>query len=259
MLSWSVRRRLIYLAIALVVVAIMLVAAFIVFQKPPSCSDGQQNGDELGVDCGGSCPGVCTTEITPLKILWYRLFNLGPGKYDAAALVKNPNLKHSAGEINYIFRLWDKDNLLINSKRGKVFANPKEDLVIFVSRIDAGKKIPARVSFEFEDSPLWQKVDRVPPTLAFSNKRFANEPFPRLVATVKNDSLVTLRAVDVFAVLSDADQNAVAVSSTFLDELPAGESREVSFTWPAPLAQEVSFIDLAAHFDWRQLPAPATP
>jgi hypothetical protein len=259
MLSWSVRRRLIYLAIALIVVAIAVVATFIALQKPPSCSDGKQNQDELGVDCGGSCPGVCITEITPLKILWYRLFDLGPGKYDVAALVKNPNLKHGATEIKYIFRLWDKDNLLINSKTGTAFANPKEDLIIFASRVDVGKKIPVRISFELEDSPLWQKIDRVPPQLIFSNKRFANEPTPRLVATVKNDSITTLSGVEVYAILSDADQNAVAVSSTFLEELPGGESREVSFTWPSPFQKDVSFIDLATHFDWRKLPAPQVP
>lgn len=29
----------------------------------PSCSDGIQNGDETGVDCGGSCPNVCLAQI----------------------------------------------------------------------------------------------------------------------------------------------------------------------------------------------------
>jgi hypothetical protein len=26
-----------------------------------SCSDGQKNGDESGIDCGGSCPNACST------------------------------------------------------------------------------------------------------------------------------------------------------------------------------------------------------
>ena len=29
----------------------------------PTCNDGIQNGDETGVDCGGSCPTVCLTQI----------------------------------------------------------------------------------------------------------------------------------------------------------------------------------------------------
>ncbi|MCR9251421.1 MAG: T9SS type A sorting domain-containing protein [bacterium] len=30
----------------------------------PTCSDGIQNGDETGIDCGGSCPNSCQTEPT---------------------------------------------------------------------------------------------------------------------------------------------------------------------------------------------------
>ncbi len=27
----------------------------------PTCNDGEQNGDETGIDCGGSCPNICAT------------------------------------------------------------------------------------------------------------------------------------------------------------------------------------------------------
>lgn len=257
MLSWSVRRRLIYLAIILFLAAIAAVATFIFLKKPPTCFDGKKNGDEVGIDCGGSCSLVCAVEIMPLKVIWSRLFDIGSSKYDVVALVKNPNLKHGATQVEYTFRLWDKDNLLINSKTSKTFINPKEDLVIFESRIDVGKKVPTRTTFELDDSPLWQKIDRVPPKLTFSNKRFENEPVPRLIATLKNESLVTVKNISVSAILSGEDQNAVAVSSTFMEELSGGESRDVSFSWPQPFTVEISFIDLAVHFDWRQLPPPS--
>ena len=32
---------------------------------PGTCSDGIQNGDETGIDCGGSCPNVCPPTPTP--------------------------------------------------------------------------------------------------------------------------------------------------------------------------------------------------
>src|SRR5688572_18319022 len=31
----------------------------------PSCSDGARNGDEAGIDCGGSCPGACAAPAPP--------------------------------------------------------------------------------------------------------------------------------------------------------------------------------------------------
>jgi len=30
----------------------------------PTCTDGVQNGDETGVDCGGSCPNTCSNVVT---------------------------------------------------------------------------------------------------------------------------------------------------------------------------------------------------
>lgn len=256
MLSWSLRRRLIYLAIILFLGAIAVVAAFIFLQKPPSCFDGKQNGTEVGVDCGGSCARVCPVEISPLRVLWSRLFDLGNGKYNAVALVKNPNPKHGAN-FSYTFRLWDQDGLLINTYTSPGSINPREDLVILESRLEVGKKVPARLGFELGDSPIWQKFDQTPPKLTFSNKRFENYPTPRLLATLKNESLVAVRDITVSTILSDANQNAVAVSSTFVESLPGGASQDVAFSWPLPLLQEVSFIDLASHFDWQQLPTPA--
>ena len=32
---------------------------------PPTCTDGIQNGDETGIDCGGSCPNACPAIPTP--------------------------------------------------------------------------------------------------------------------------------------------------------------------------------------------------
>jgi len=33
-------------------------------QGVPTCNDGIQNGDETGIDCGGSCPNVCLTSAS---------------------------------------------------------------------------------------------------------------------------------------------------------------------------------------------------
>lgn len=254
MLSWSLRRRIIYLAIVLVALGIVAASLYLFFQPVPSCGDGKRNQDELGVDCGGSCPKVCPSEILPLKPVWSRLFKVAANKYDIAALVKNPNLNHGAQSVNYAFRIWDKNNLLINITRGEAFLNPKEDLVLFVSRADVGKHEPSRIALELDLSPVWQKIDREPPKLVISGKRFTNEPTPRLSALVQNDSLTPLKDVQFFAVISDQEQNAIAVSSTLVDELLPGATRDLVFTWPEPFSQAAAFVDVSPHFDWRQLP-----
>lgn len=243
----------IYLALALVLVAIGGVIFYLFVKPAPSCTDGKMNQDELGVDCGGSCPQVCPVEIQPLRVAWKRIFKVDEGRYDIAALVKNPNLRHGIQSVNYTFKIWDAENILLNVETGRAFVNPKEDLLVYLNRIEVGKRIPARVDFELE-APIWQKVDRETPRLSFSGKKFVNEPTPRLSAVIRNDTPATIRELTVLALLSDGEQNALAMSSTYLPELPAGESREIVFTWPKPFVDAVAFVDLAAHFDWKQLP-----
>ena len=38
-----------------------------VFYRAPTCNDRVQNGDEKGIDCGGSCKNLCTSDaLTPV-------------------------------------------------------------------------------------------------------------------------------------------------------------------------------------------------
>ncbi len=50
---------------------------FLLFQQEPTCTDGFQNGDEEGIDCGGSCPNMCPLSVEErLEILEQKVENL---------------------------------------------------------------------------------------------------------------------------------------------------------------------------------------
>lgn len=252
--SWRVKRRLIYFFIFLAAVSAVVLFFYLAYRPAPSCFDGKQNQDELGVDCGGVCAKVCSFEVRDLKIIWARVFKTAPDRYDVASLVENPNLRHAVGVFKYNFKIFDEDNLLVYVRSGETFLNPAEQFVIFESRLDLGKRLPARATMEMAEPPLWQKVDRKTPKLIFSTRLFSNEPAPRLLATVANPTLINLRDVTVAALLSGGEGNALAVSSTLVEELPAGGSAELVFTWPRPLAAAPAAFDYFPHFDLRKLP-----
>src|SRR6185436_141032 len=185
------------------------------YYKPlPSCFDGRLNGDELGVDCGGKCPTVCPIEIQPVRVVWSRVFKLDDGKYDTATLLENPNPRHGVRTLPYSVRVLDQDNVLVAVRSGTTFLNPKEQFVVFTSRLDVGVRIPVRAVFQLADTPLWQRVETAGPKLTTVTSSFTNLPQPRLLATIKNESLQSLATIEVVAVLSDVDDNAIAVSST---------------------------------------------
>lgn len=244
MLSWSRRRQLMYLSIFSVIVLAILAIIYYVSKPVPTCFDGKQNQDELGVDCGGSCAVACASQITPLTVWWTRVFDAGNGTYDAAALVENQNAKFGTGDIAYVIRLFDKDNVLLAERSGTTFFSPQEKFVIYEAGIDTGVKIPTHAFLYFGNQAVWEKATYQALPLAFGAKDYSNSPQPRLATTLTNTSLNSLHQVAVVAVLSDADGNAVAASQTVVDVLAAGETKNLNFTWPTSFSPEPTVRDV---------------
>lgn len=248
-MEWSVKRRLMYLGLVVLVIIALGGLVWWRVQPPPSCTDGKQNQNELGTDCGGVCTNVCPFEVKPLKEVWSRVFPIGPERFDAATLLRNPNPRHAARRFSYRLRILDGNGVLLTTQEGSAFANPGEDVFLYQNRLAVGKRVPARVIFEFTDEPVWQRINQTPPVLKLSYQSFTDAPTPLLVAEIENQSLVDLRDIQVVAVLSDEGGNALAISSTLVEQLDRGAKREVVFTWPTALAVPPTFFDFYPHLE----------
>src|SRR3989344_3830217 len=89
-MTWALKRQIFYTSVLCV---FFLIFGFLVgypyLNKPPTCNDGKQNGDESGVDCGGLCLRACIGEVDIISILWSRAFQVVPGRYNAVAYIEN--------------------------------------------------------------------------------------------------------------------------------------------------------------------------
>ena len=249
MLAWSVRRRFFYLAI----IALLIIAGGVFllwkFNPEPSCFDGRLNQNETGVDCGGSCEQVCLVEIKDLRVFWVRALPIAAGQYDVAALISNPNRQYGAKNFAYLIKLIDERGILITTKQGRASLNPEEKFVIYNSRLNVGRRQPARATLEIIELPTWQRVTQTAPALTIRQHSFSNLPFPTLIAEVGNQTLTEWRDLEVVALLSDAAGNAFAVSSTEVELLPKKGSSEIAFTWPQPFEIEQPTINFYTHLD----------
>ena len=91
-MTWAFKRQIFSLAIVLVVFSVFGFLVFYpYFNQAPTCADSRQNGDETGIDCGGSCVRACLKEADPLSIIWSRAFKVLPGRYNAVAYIENHN------------------------------------------------------------------------------------------------------------------------------------------------------------------------
>jgi hypothetical protein len=186
---------------------------------------------------------ACLSQVDPVAVLWARAFKVVPGRYNAVAYLENHNKNTAVNRINYSFRFADANNIYIGKREGSTFIPPSGKFAVFEAGVDIGNSVPVYTSFEFTEVPQWTTISQAKINqlqLAVSNIALANEDTsPALSATIKNNSLFSIPEVHVIAILYDASHNAVSASSTYLDSISGGESKDLNFTWPEPLPGKI--------------------
>ena len=252
--SWALKRQIFYITGLILFFAI--IAFLIIYpstQKAPTCTDSIQNGNETGIDCGGSCPNACLSQVIPVYVKWARVFEVVPGRYNAVAYVVNSNKTYAAEKVSYRFRFADGNNVYIGSRVGTTFIPPGSNFAIFEPAIGIGNSIPIYTTFEFTETPNWiqvpqNKIDQL--KVLVSNMSLTDEKTaPRLSATIENKSLFSIPNVNVVAILYNISGNAVSASNTFLNQLNPLQTSDINFTWPEPFSSPVVSKEFIPMYD----------
>ena len=246
MSSWSKRRRALYAIVVVVVfVGAIIVPAFLVIYRAPTCADNKRNGNELGVDCGGSCERLCQNAFSPASLAWTRFEEVAPRLYNVAAYIVNPNIEGEATNAPYHFALYDNRGVLITDVIGAVTLPPHRNTLAFEGAIDVGERVPARALFEFTAPPDWHKKSDSLSSLIIGEKKYIEDHSgSSLVVTLKNTSVHPLGRMTVYAILYDKDGNALGFSKTIVDDVPANGEVTAPFTWPIDRMGSVISFDV---------------
>ncbi|MEX1026497.1 MAG: hypothetical protein WD049_00595, partial [Candidatus Paceibacterota bacterium] len=215
-MDWATKRKFIILSvIAAVVFALSAVILFWVLYDQPTCSDGVQNQNETGVDCGGVCRAVCPDDAAAPIVLWERAFPASEGRYNLVAYTENPNTTSRAPVAAYEFKIYDRDNVLLDTVQGTTSIPPNQLLAVFEGPLVFDRE-PARVTFRFADSIAWLSVDqRSENPITVSNRTFSSlETRPRVQAEFTNTSIEPVRNIEAIAVVYDSDNVAIGASRT---------------------------------------------
>lgn len=244
-MSWATRRRLLILFVLLVIIGgiVFWRKADTIFMAP-SCSDGLKNGDESGIDCGGTmCSTLCTSQVSEPTVLWKRSFAVTDDVYNAVAYIENKNAAATRA-IAYEFRLYDANDILAARRTGVTVIPPLGRYAIVETGIQSGTATVAYTAFSFSSVPAkWERLPAQIASLRLTTGAATLDetgPFPKLTALVTNPSpTIELSNTIVAAVLFDANDNAVNVSRTLIPSLPGQRSAPVTFTWPRKLSAPV--------------------
>lgn len=236
MLSWGAKRK--FAIIGVIGGIFVLVAAVygtIKLYNPPSCTDGKQNQAELGIDCGGPCARLCENQAPNLIVHWQRSFYVAGGAYNAVAYVENTNPRLGTRAASYVFKLYNKEGILVAERAGVTMIPPQRIIPIFEGDIKTGNRPPFRIVFEFEGTPTWETLSAIGPNISIVDQKIEDiDSLPLITARLVNDSPTSFRNIEMVAIVYDKERNASAASRTVVESVPPLGSVPVLFSWPAP-------------------------
>jgi hypothetical protein len=240
---WATQRKLTYISIAAVFLLIAVVwPSYHFLYKPPTCTDGKQDGGEQGVDCGGPCQLLCPALALAPIVHWDQIFPVAPGIYNAVAYIENPNLGSYAENVAYVFDIYDAQGALIATRTGtaNIWANTK--FAIFEPNIETGTSTAGSVTFQFTGKLTWVKDNLIFPQISIPQSSIVlsrADTTPHLDATVVNSTSVPVQNLPFISILYDAAGNAIAVSRTIVPYLANGASQGIYFVWTQPFSEPV--------------------
>lgn len=248
--SWSRTRKRIILGLVILAVMVLVgVPFFFLIYQAPTCSDGAKNGDETGVDCGGSCQRLCNAESLPLILKGDpRVLTIASSTYEVVALIENPNQSAEIYKAEYSLKLYGVESAIpVKVIEGVTFIPRGANFALFEGpfTLEAGL-VPARATLEWQKSSLvWRKSVSPEPTLKVKDETLAKEEdAPRLEAVVENQSLESISNIDLIALITDAEGNIFAASKTYIDQLEPNQAMPILFSWPRPFKEKAMGIEI---------------
>jgi hypothetical protein len=246
MALWSTKRRFMYGG-SFVLIAVLVVGGIFwkLIYRAPTCSDGKKNGDEKGIDCGGSCKNLCTSDaLTPI-VLWSKIFNISGDVYSAVAYVQNPNINSKNPKATYTFKIYGANNSVIVTKEGEVSIPKNKKFAVFETGIIIKGNKPKSAGFEFKSFSPWEKeVGQEEGISVEYGTLTGTSTTPKLNGAISNDSLQNISKIEITAFILDNNENVIGASRTFVDNLLKGTSQDFVFTWQKPFDSAVSVINV---------------
>ena len=235
-LTWSDRRRTTVIAgFAIVVLLIGSGTAFAVMYKVPSCMDQKQNGDETGVDCGGSCAYLCRADVDAPRVTFARAVS-SAGRTDVIAYVENRNRDAETKGAKYTVEVFDEAGAPLGKREGTIDLPARAVVPIFIPGIVTGIGAVPRAFVSFDDAMQWRTPRGDEASFSVSGVALTQDAQPRVTAKIGNTSAVAAYGRTAIATVFDADGLAIAASKTVVRQVPAFGVTDAVFTWPEPFA-----------------------
>lgn len=229
-MDWARKRQLFIIGIiSFVVLVLGGFFVFILTTNPATCFDGEQNGTETGIDCGGGCELVCKNEARPL-VVSFTQYLLTDGRPDVIAHIENANTHADAIAAEYEIEVYTDEGDLFARHNGVIDVPHESVRAVFVPRIASIAPVVGRAFLTIVDE-TFHKAQEGPNTKVESFRWEGLQKEPVLFVQIKGDAEEKLRRIPLTVTIFDAKNTVLAVSQTVVDDIGIDEKKEVVFTW----------------------------
>lgn len=241
------------LYIIAVYAAIFVGVIFLIYEwkKPaPNCFDGKQNQNEQGADCGGVCAKKCPIAAKENLIVRQTGYVESGivGSYDIYAEIANPNSSIGSDSFSYKFSVENAAGEVMAEPYGTSFILPADKKYIIKTNV-AVKDVPANIELVVSD-PLWLETNEAyeKPDLKVVSKNYneitSGVGFSEATGLLKNESPFSFNFLDLRIILKNEEGKIVALNSTRMNTVNAGENRDFRVGWPNRFSGSVSQMDV---------------
>jgi hypothetical protein len=226
-----------------------IVAAFYNLMKPKeTCTDKVKNQNEEDIDCGGICAPCEKINATDLTVQGNGLVENGRSdSKDFWALVTNPNNAYGAKSFEYNIKVKDSSGAVVGERNGTGFVLPGERKYIIENNVPASD---ASGIAEFTIlNTEWIGFNNYyeKPNLKIVQKSFnpisSGVGFAEVTGLLKNDSPYDFSVLKIEVILKDSKGIIIALNSTEMRTVKAGEERGFRAFWPNRFAGDVQNVD----------------
>jgi len=242
-------KRAIIISIYATIFVLLLFAIYSRLKPKPNCFDGKLNQNEQGIDCGGICATRCAlvaeNEIMVAKTGFVE--SGVAGSFDVYGVVKNSNQTLGSGNFEYQFTMKNAAGELLGQYADVGFILPGEEKYVLKDNI-AMKDIPAKVELMIgktnwiEENEFYEK-----PQLKVEYKKYneisSGVGFFEATGLLKNESPLDFAKIKIKIILKDERGEIVALNSTEMSTVTAGENRDFRVFWPNRFAGTVANME----------------
>lgn len=233
----ATKKRVIILAINLLVLSTFFVLSFFVFFRT--------NLVEISLKERPS--------ISFLQVQWVEFLDGRNNTIDLVARIRNPNTEWGAEKIFYTFTLKDAANKDVKSLKGTAYILPKQTSFVVIPRVNISSSNIKDIHLDIT-GVRWRKfsnfikLDLNVKDIILTNPTNDPEFKTQLSALIINNSLFGLQDIKVIGVLFNQLKNPIAVNTGAIQTVLSGERRGVEMFWPYIISgSDFSNIEIEAY------------